>query len=66
MVDATAGSPIHVPVSFQQAQMLTYQLVSPESTLYNMLLPIPLPRTASRASVRDALKQLVRQHALLR
>ena len=46
--------------------MLTYQLVSPDSTMYNMLLPIPLPRTASRASVRGALKQLVRQHALLR
>ena len=66
MVDATPSSPIHVPVSFQQAQMLTYQLVSPDSTMYNMLLPIPLPRTASRASVRGALKQLVRQHALLR
>ena len=34
--------------------------------MYNMLMPIPLPRTASRASVRGALKQLVRQHALLR
>ena len=66
VVDTASSSPVHLPVSFQQAQMLTYQLVSPQSTMYNMLLPIPLPRTASRASVRGALEQLVRQHALLR
>ena len=68
-VDTSLGFPsvAPLPVSFQQEQLLTYQSLFPQSTLYNCVFSVPLPHASNpERAARDALQTVVRRHALLR